>query len=244
MNDTQKAIFLMEKMSLTTMSENFKSWLSNYNTSEKPLLESFINLLEMEYDARCERLAQIRLNTSGIPICKTIEDFDLNWTSGISHKKLNELSSLDFIEQKENIILLGSSGLGKTHLLLALGHKACYKGYSVYYMNCSEAVDILIKARNTGKLKPKLKWFSNLNLLLIDEIGYENLNPEQAGLFFQLINCRYEKGSVILTTNRAFGTWGELIGDDALATATLDRIVHHAHIITLKGNSYRMKGKL
>ena len=190
-------------------------------------------------------MARTRLKVSGIPQHKRLEDFDLDWLKGgLTQKKFNELSTLSFIERKENIILLGPSGLGKTHLLLALGHKACLSGFTAYYISCVDLLERLSKAREQGRLKRKLQWFSKPHVLLIDEVGYENLTPEQATLFFQLVNTRYENGSIILTYNRNFGRWGEIMSDDAVATATLDRLLHHAHVLSLEGDSYRMKDRL
>ena len=192
-----------------------------------------------------ERMARTRLNVSGIPVHKRLEDFDLSWLKGgLTQKKFNELSTLSFIERKENIILLGPSGLGKTHLLLALGHKACLNGFTAYYISCVDLLERLLKSREQGRLKRKLQWFVKPHVLLIDEVGYENLSPEQATLFFQLVNTRYENGSIILTSNRNFGRWGEIMSDDAVATATLDRLLHHAHVLSLEGDSYRMKDRL
>ena len=139
---------------------------------------------------------------------------------------------------------MGPSGVGKTHLLLGLGRKACMNGYSAYYMSCQDLMEILIKAKSHNSIKNKLRWFKKPHVLLIDEIGYENLSPEQANLFFQLISTRYESGSIILTTNRPFAQWGTLLADDAIATATIDRLLHHALIFSMKGESYRMKDRL
>ncbi|WP_083771440.1 IS21-like element helper ATPase IstB [Sediminispirochaeta smaragdinae] len=154
------------------------------------------------------------------------------------------MSNLAFIERRENIILLGPSGLGKTHLMTALGQKACLNGYTAYFISCLDLLERLQRSRDQGRLKNKLTWFGKPHVLLIDEVGYENLNSEQAALFFQLINTRYERGSIILTSNKTFGKWGEIMADDAVATATLDRLLHHSHVVSLKGDSYRMKDRM
>jgi DNA replication protein DnaC len=244
-NTQKKAEELMQRLDLQFMQNHFESWISNQTRSEEPLMDSIVSLLELEHLPRTERQIRTRLKVSGIPVHKRLEDYDLSWPDGgVTEKKFRELKSLAFIERKENVIFMGPSGLGKTHLLQALGYKACHSGYSAYFMSCLDAMDNLVRARDTGRLKQRLKWMRKPNVLLIDEIGYENLNPEDANLFFQMINTRYEHGSIIMTTNRAFSGWGELLGDDAIATATLDRLLHHAHVISLKGKSYRMKGRL
>ena len=235
----------MEKLGLSFMAAGFDSFLSDQSRREDSLLAVLTDLIDLEYHPRKERMARTRLKVSGIPVHKRLEDFDLSWLKGgLTQKKFNELSTLSFIERKENIILLGPSGLGKTHLLLALGHKACLNGFTAYYISCVDLLERLLKSREQGRLKRKLQWFVKPHVLLIDEVGYENLSPEQATLFFQLVNTRYENGSIILTSNRNFGRWEEIMSDDAVATATLDRLLHHAHVLSLEGDSYRMKDRL
>ncbi len=235
----------IRELGLSFMASNLETYLREESRNERNLLESIKELVDTEYIPRKERMAKTRLKVSGMPVVKRIEDFDVNWLEGgLSQKKLLEMGSLAFIERKENIVLMGPSGTGKTHLLLSLGYKACINGYTAYYTTCSEIMDNLNKAKIMGKVGKKLSWLKKPNVLLLDEVGYENLSPQEANLFFQLINSRYEKGSIILTTNKSFGKWGEVMSDDAIATATLDRLLHHSHVISMKGNSYRMKDKL
>lgn len=235
----------MEELGLTFMAAGFESYLAEASRSDKSLKDAIADLLELEYIPRKERMAKTRLKVSGIPQIKRLEDFELSWPKGgLTEKKLKELSSLAFIQRKENVILMGPSGLGKTHLMLALACKACMTGYTAYHITCMELIEGLIRAKNANRLKRKLQWYRKPHLLVIDETGYENLDQEQATLFFQLVNTRYEHGSVIMTTNKLFSSWGEMMSDDAIATATLDRLLHHAHIISLKGESYRMKDRM
>lgn len=235
----------MEDLGLTSMAASFESYLGHPSRHDQPLLEAIADLLETEIIPRAERKARTRLKLSGIPQEKGLEDFDLEWLKGgLTPKTFSELSSLAFIDRKENVVLMGPSGLGKTHLLLALGAKACRNGYTSYYVTAMDVLERLAKAREQGKLKSKLRWFCKPHVLLMDEVGYENLSSEQATLFFQLINARYEVGSIIMTTNKPFGKWGEIMTDDAVATATLDRLLHHVQIVSLQGDSYRMKDRM
>ncbi len=235
----------MESLGLTSMAASFESYLGHPARHEQPLVEAIADLLETESIPRAERKARMRLKLSGIPQEKGLDEFDLDWLQGgLSKKTFAELSSLAFIDRRENVVLMGPSGLGKTHLLLALGAKACREGYTAYYITAMDLLERLSRAREQGKLKSRLKWFCKPHLLLMDEVGYQNLTPEQATLFFQLVNARYESGSIIMTTNKTFGKWGEIMADDAVATATLDRLLHHVHIVSLQGDSYRMKDRM
>jgi DNA replication protein DnaC len=235
----------MEELGLSFMAAGFESFLACQVNQEAPLLEAIGELVDLELIPRKERMAKTRLKVSGIPHSKTLEEFDLDWLKGgLTRKQFNELSTLAFIQRKENIVLLGPSGLGKTHLMTALGQKACMNGFTAYYISCLDLLERLQRAREAGRLKNKLTWFGKPHVLLLDEVGYENLSSEQAALFFQLVNTRYEHGSIILTSNKPFGKWGEIMADDAVATATLDRLLHHSHVISLNGDSYRMKDRM
>ena len=128
--------------------------------------------------------------------------------------------------------------------MLALAHKACLGGHTVWYTSCIDLMENLSRAREQGRLKRRLTWIRKPHIILIDEVGYEELTKEQSNLFFQVVNARYEHGSMILTTNKSFGRWTEILNDEAIATATLDRLLHHAYVFSLKGDSYRMKGRM
>jgi DNA replication protein DnaC len=241
----QTMITRMEELGLSFMAAGFESYLADASRNDKPLKDAIHDLLELEYIPRKERMGKTRLKVSGIPQVKRLEDFELSWLKGgLTEKKFKELSSLAFIQRKENVILMGPSGLGKTHLMLALACKACLTGFTAYYITCMDLIEGLVRARGVNRLKRKLQWYRKPHLLVVDETGYENLDREQATLFFQLVNTRYEHGSIIITTNKSFSSWGEMMSDDAIATATLDRLLHHAHIISLNGDSYRMKERL
>jgi DNA replication protein DnaC len=235
----------LDELGLSFMAASLESFLADQSRNDNTLLERITDLVDLEYIPRKERAARTRLKISGMPQYKQLSEFDLSWLKGgLSRAKLEELSTLAFIDRKENIFLLGPSGVGKTHLLLGLGTKACQNGFSAYYMTCHNLVETLVRAREQNRLKRKLDWFKKPNVLLIDEVGYEPLNSEQAHVFFQLINTRYECGSIIMTSNKSFSKWAELMSDEAVATAMLDRLLHHSHTLSLQADSYRMKDRL
>jgi DNA replication protein DnaC len=235
----------MEELGLVFMASGLESFVADQARSETTLLESIRVLVDLEYVARKERTARTRLKLSGMPQAKRLEDFDLSWLKGgLPRERFEELKSLAFVERKENVLLLGPSGVGKTHLLLALGHKACMSGYTAYHLSCRDAIETLLKAKEQRRLKKKLSWLRRPHVLLLDEVGYGPLSPEQAHVFFQLINTRYETGSIVMTSNKPFSKWAELMSDEAVATAMLDRLLHHALVYSMKGDSYRMKDRL
>lgn len=235
----------LEDLGLHFINAGLESFLEAQARKDQTTLQTIADLVDLEYWPRKERAAKSRVKLSGLPEQKRLEDFDLGWLKGgLTTRQLGELSSLSFLERKENVILMGPSGLGKTHLMLALAHKACVSGYTAYYTTCLDLMENLSRAKEAGRLKRKLVWLRKPHVLVIDEVGYEALTQEEANLFFQVVNTRYERCSIILTTNKPFGRWAEMMADEAIATATLDRLLHHAHILSLKGDSYRMKDRL
>jgi DNA replication protein DnaC len=241
----ETAAMRLEEMGLSFMAANLESFLADQARKDGSILDIVTALIETEYLPRKERAIKSRLKLSAIPAKKRLDDFDLAWLKGgLSASKLSELKTLAFIERKENVVLLGASGLGKTHLMSALAYEACVAGYTAYFMSSTSLMETLMHARAQNRLKRKLAWLKKPHVLVIDEVGYENYSAEQANLFFQLVNARYEHGSIMITTNKPFGKWSEIMSDDAIATATLDRLLHHAHVISLKGDSYRMKDRI
>ncbi len=201
-------------------------------------------LVEEETLAKTDRSINRRIQTAKFPWKKTLEEFNFSFQPSVDEEKILKLQDLSFIDKKENIFLLGPPGVGKTHLAIGLGIKACMARYRVLFQSTDEAVGYLYASLVDHSTGRKLDALSRLHLLIIDELGYLAMSPEKAKLFFQLISKRYEVGSIILTSNKAFDEWGTIFGDEIIAAAIIDRLVHHSHIFNISGASFRVKDKL
>lgn len=199
------------------------------------------HIFKEEAKAKKGRAVETQLKTSGFPFRKTLEMFDFDFQPSIDKKEIEELRTMRFIENKENLVFLGTPGVGKTHLAVALGILAAEHRYSTYYINCNALIERLNKAHYENRLPAVLKQFTKYKVLIIDEIGYLPLDINGANLFFQLITKRYEKNTTILTSNKPFSQWNEVFSDLTIASAILDRILHHCTVINIKGESYRLK---
>lgn len=206
--------------------------------------EYLASLLEEEIKRRTEGSIKVKIGKARFPFLKTIEEFDFSFQPGLKEREVIRLTSLEFIEEKGNIVFLGPPGVGKTHLSISLGIKACMAGYRVVFTSTQKLIEELMLSQRDGSFIEKLLWYSRLHLLIIDELGYRPITRDQANLLFQLISIRYEKGSIILTSNYNFDEWGRVFEDSIVASAIIDRLVHHARIFYINGSSYRVKDKL
>lgn len=202
-------------------------------------------LAQNEVNLRNDRSTARRIKLARFPVMKSVDNFDWNWPKKINRPQVQNLFRLAFLEQKANVIFLGGVGLGKTHLSIALAYQACLKGYNVLHASAIDIVNTLGAAANAGRLKVELKKYLKPDVLLMDELGYLPVDKKGADLLFQVISQRYEKGSIVLTTNKAFKKWPEIFNNDAtLTSAVLDRLLHHAETVVIEGKSYRMKDRI
>ncbi len=199
-------------------------------------------LLQEEIASKQSYRFQILLREAGFPCNKALEGFDFSYQPGLDKKRINDLFELDFALKRENVIFLGPPGVGKTHLAIALGIKACSKGMRTYFLT----MDMLMKRmrQEPNQRFPRLRRYYQSPLMIIDELGYLPLNQEESNLFFQFVSHHYERHSLIITSNKGFRDWGDIFGDKVIASAILDRLLHHSHVMNIKGSSYRLKDKM
>ena len=207
----------------------------------KTTMEVLDHLFEQERKHRDAIAIDRRMKCAAFPVIKTLEEFDFDFQPSIEKGVIEDLATLRFIHNTENLVLLGPPGVGKSHLAIALGVKAVKVGFTVYFVNASYLIERLNKANREGVLEKKIKDFTKFKLLIIDEMGYIPFDEEGAHCLFQLISKRYERSSTIFTSNKSYGEWGEIFKDHVIAAAVLDRILHHCITINIKGESYRLK---
>ena len=204
-------------------------------------IEAIEMLLAEELTIRETRRIKAALQMARLSVVKTLSGFDFAFQPSLERNRILALAQLDFVDRREVVHLIGQSGTGKTHLAIALGVEAVRAGRSVYFSPLTDIIDSLARADREGRLRERIRYLCRTQLLIIDEIGYLSVGASAGNLFFQLINARYEKGAMILTSNRGFAEWGEVFGNPVVATALLDRLLHHAVVVQIEGSSYRLR---
>lgn len=233
----------LRKLRLLKSGERLEALLQTAAEQELPYAEFLEQILGEEVAAKASKNIAMRTAMARLPFVKPLETFDFGYQPSIDRKQVQALASCHFIEHGDNVIVLGPPGVGKTHLAVSLGLKAIENGYRVLFTTAANLIAVLTRAHADGRLDEKLKVYATPRLLIIDEIGYLPIDRLGANLFFQLISRRYERGPMILTSNQSFSAWGDVFGDRIIATAILDRLLHHAVTLNIRGNSYRLKDK-
>lgn len=235
----------LEYLKLPAILANYEQEAREAAGKHRSHVEYLARLIDAESAQRSDRSTERRIRMARFPVIKTLEEFQWSWPSKINRLQVENLFRLGFVEQKGNVIILGGVGLGKTHLCTALGYAACLRGHSVLFSSAIDIINSLTAAQNTGRLKSELRKYLRAQVLIVDELGYLPIDKNGANLLFQVISQRYERGSIILSTNKPFKKWPEIFNNDStLASAVLDRLLHHAEAVLIEGKSYRMKDQI
>jgi len=235
----------LQYLKLAFVQEHFEPWAREATQGHWGHVDYLARLMHGEAQERAQRSVARRIRLARFPVIKTLDGFQWNWPHKINRLQVQELFRLRFIVEGANVIFLGGVGLGKTHLATALGYAACQYGHSVLFASAVDVINTLAAAQRNGRLKPALERYLRPTLLILDELGYLPIDKVGADLLFQIISRRYERGAIVITSNRVFKKWAEIFNNDAtLAAALLDRLLHHAETVLIEGKSYRMKDQV
>src|SRR6516165_4245969 len=230
-------------LNLTQIDARLEGLLENAAKKEPSYADFLLEVMNTEADARRQRYLKARLQLAHLPYVKTFDQFDFAFQPSIDERQIRELRTLRFVHEASNVILLSPPGVGKTHLAVSLAETAIQSGNGAYFMTAHDLVTDLGRAYREGRLDRRLRIYLAPKVLIIDEMGYLPLDEMGATIFFQLVSARYERGSIILTSNKSYGEWGSIFGDPIIATAILDRLLHHSTTINIRGESYRLKDR-